>query len=350
MDLICKMVHKIDYDGENITEISTDESFDNFAYDLIQGINENVVTKEYAPTSQTTQVVANVKKIINITMDESNEAKIINRASTYMIDIANRLLNKEMEKQDQIMKMGKNVKKGSLIQAAIREKDSLYYLLAKVEHTSFVDDADFLIKTGFSSEQKKIWKTCIFDCEVEDDEITINNAHIYLNTPAKYWASDFLELREVSTDSENTKRAFRSVDALLKRDLKKKAPSDYTIIRNSIVWHMKKEIQLDYNNMINSIFEGYVPEIATEEDIESLREKMLQLPEKKKFERLFTVVPKEIKAKIKQIYQVNDGIEIKVNGYIEDIKETISAYEDNDTGTKYIKIRTNNNDVYKQFQ
>ena len=57
--------------------------------------------------------------------------------------------------------MDTNVQKGSLIQALLydEDKDSSMYLLAKVEHTDFVDDTDFSFKSGFSKDTKKIWKS-----------------------------------------------------------------------------------------------------------------------------------------------------------------------------------------------
>ena len=37
------------------------------------------------------------------------------------------------------------------------------------------------------------------------------------------------------------------------------------------------------------------------------------------------------------MYKVNEGIEIKINDYVMDLKNKIVAEEDNSTGTKYIK-------------
>lgn len=344
MELVCKTVYKIDYNAEEIAEIIPDENFDNYAFEIIENINNNIVTKEYAPTSQATQVVSDVRNTITIMGEEPDFVSMFGRVKTYMVDIANRLLAKEMDKQDQIYHMGQNVKKGSLIQAIIKEEEKYSYLLAKVEHSTFIDDADFSFKTGFSSEQKKIWKTCIMECEVNDNSVIIQTARIYLNNAAKYWADDFLELREVSTDGENTKKAFRSIDTLLNREVKTKAPSDYTIIRNYFVGYMKREQQLNYNDMVEDILGGFTPEQMSLDEIGTLKTKMLELPETKHFERLFMVVPKEVKARVRKIYSVNDGIEVKVDGFVENIKETISAVEDVDTGAKYIKIMTNNDD------
>lgn len=350
MELVCKTVYKIDYNAELIAEIIPDENFDNYAFEIIENINNNIVTKEYTPTSQATQVVSDVRNTITIMGEEPDFTKMFGRVKAYMVDIANRLLVKEIDKQDQIYHMGQNVKKGSLIQAIIKEEEKYSYLLAKVEHSTFIDDSDFSFKTGFSSEQKKIWKTCIMECEVNDNSVIIQNARIYLNNPAKYWADDFLELKEVSTDGENTKKAFRSIDTLLNKEVKTKSPGDYTVIRNSFVGYMKREQQLNYNEMVEGILGGFTPEQMSPGDVEILKTKLLELPDTKKFERLFMVVPKEVRARVRKIYSVNDGIEVKIDGFVENIKETISAVEDVDTGAKYIKIMTNNEEVYRLFE
>lgn len=70
--------------------------------------------------------------------------------------IAQRLLLKEREAQTTVVHMNTNVQKGSLIQALLydEDKDKYTYLLAKVEHTDFVDDSDFSFKSGFSKDMK----------------------------------------------------------------------------------------------------------------------------------------------------------------------------------------------------
>lgn len=351
MDYLFKAVHKIDYDAESFSEVEIHPNFDNFVTELLTNINDNVVNKAYVPTSQSTQVVNDVRSIfslIEVTEIESEEMAI--RVKSYADDIAQRLFDKEKLKQEQIYHMGQNVKKGSLIQAAIKNGDTYAYLLAKVEHSSFVDDSDFSFKSGFSSEQKKIWKTCILNCSIEDENISVNEAKIYVSNSGKYWADDFLELRELSTDAQNTKRAFNAIDTILTREVKKSAPSDYTVIRNTFVGYMKREQQLDYNEMVSAILDNYDADTLSQECIAELKNKLMELPENKKFDRLFTVVPKEIKARVKQLYKVNEGIEIKVNDFVQDIKQKISAEEDVTTGVKYIRIMTNNEDVYQQFK
>ena len=62
------------------------------------------------------------------------------------------------------VKDGYKCSKGSLIQALLydEENESFSYLLAKVEHSDFVDDADLSFKSGFSKNKKTYWKSCLF--------------------------------------------------------------------------------------------------------------------------------------------------------------------------------------------
>lgn len=351
MDCIFKSVHKIDYDAESIVEVEMYQNFDDFVTVLLTNINENVVNKLYVPSSQSTQVVNDVRNIFTLLeFSELEMEKRSQRVKSYAEDIAQRLFEKEKLKQEQIYHMGQNVKKGSLIQAAIKNDSNYSYLLAKVEHSEFVDDSDFSFKSGFPREQKKIWKTCIFNCNLEDENVVVDEAKIYVSNSGKYWFSDFLELNELSSDAQNTKRAFNAIEAVLVKEVKKIAPGDYTIIRNTFVGYMKREQQLDYNGMVSAILDNYEADALTKDNISQLKNQLLELPEKKKFDRLFSVVPKEIRAKIKKLYKVNEGIEIKVNDFVQDIKQKIIAEEDKLSGAKYIKVMTNNEDVYRQFK
>lgn len=112
------------------------------------------------------------------------------------------------------------VQKGSLILALIEDEGKVLFLLAKVEHTDFFDDSDYSIKSGFSKDTKKIWKTCLF--EIDDLNSVKFLARIYSNTVAKYWWHDFLELNELQSDELNTKRAFKAVESTLSRKSEKR--------------------------------------------------------------------------------------------------------------------------------
>ena len=109
--------------------------------------------------------------------------------------------------------------------------------------------------------------------------------------------------------------------------------------------------------MVNSILENYQPvdtdltpeEVQTiSEKIQSIRIKLLEQPEKKKFDCQFNVVNSAINARIKRVYPINDGIDLKVTRDITNLSSTIQSIEEN--GVRYIKVRTNNDETYRRFR
>lgn len=114
MDYLFKSVHKIDYDDESFVEVEMQPNFDNFVTELLTNINENVVNRAYEPSSQSTQVVTDIRNIFSfIEIEDIEPEEMMDRVKEYADDIAQRLFDKEKLKQEQIYRMGKNVKKGS---------------------------------------------------------------------------------------------------------------------------------------------------------------------------------------------------------------------------------------------
>lgn len=240
------------------------------------------------------------------------------------------------------------IQKGSLIQALLydEETDKHKYLLAKVEHTDFVDDEDFSFKSGFSKDMKKLWKSCIF--EIDDLGHTSYSAKVYSNTVAKYWYDGFLELDQVKSDETNTDRAFRAIDRTLNRNVKGIAPRDHTILRNSLILYFKANDYIDYDSMVQNTFESYHPVELEQEKLDKIIEKIRELPAKHKFDKQFNVVSSVINARFRKVYDVCSGIQLKITDGIDDINDTIKAYRDTD-GNRYIKIKTDNDLTYQQF-
>jgi len=260
-----------------------------------------------------------------------------------------RLVREEMEAQSRIRRTNTTVQRGSLIQALLHDEDleKFIYLLAKVEHTGWVDDSDFTFKTGFSKDAKSIWKSCLFDLS----DLTAGEFHarIYSDTLAQYWSSGFLELDEMNSNELNTQRAFHAIELVLKNGFRTMNSPDETIIRNSFINYMRSNELIDYSRMIETIIGNYPPvdPNVTAEKIENIKIQLLEQPEKRKFDVLFTPIRSAINAKIKRIYPVNDGIELKIFSNIQDIMQIINAIEED--GLHYIKIRTNNDATYRQF-
>lgn len=350
MTIIYKSIRIIDYEAQQVAPRETPKAFDFYISELINHINGNTSVREYRTRSNATEVIGCVLEMCANQTDE-------NYISGKMDTMAYRLLLKETEAQRQIHRTKTTVQKGSLVQALLFDENTgkYEYLLAKVEHTEWVDDSDFTFKTGFSKDKKTIWKSCLFDLsDLNADEF---HAKVYSDTKAQYWSSGFLELDEMTSDELNTQRAFQAIDAALGHGFKGLTRPDHTIIRNYFIGYFKNHEYIDYPVMVNSILENYQPVDTTLtpeeaqnmlERIQSIRTKLLEQPERKKFDSQFSVVSSAINARIRKVYPINDGIDLKVTRDITDMSATIQSVEEN--GIRYIKVRTNNDDTYRRFR
>ena len=158
MKIIYNSIRIIDYAKENVYNRDTPETFNEYVVDLINHINSNINVRAYKTSSNSTEIISCVLDILH---NEDDVEYVMHKNDV----IAQRLLRKEKEAQSRVSNMNINVKKGSLIQALIFDeiRDAYLYLLAKVEHSDFIDDYDYSIKTGFSKDKKTIWKSCLFD-------------------------------------------------------------------------------------------------------------------------------------------------------------------------------------------
>ena len=341
MEIVIQTIRIIDYENNAVYVRDTPETFSDYVRQLITYINGNTSIREYRTRSANTEVISCILDIVKNQIDED--------FVTSKIDfIANRLLLKECEAQTSVTHMDTNVQKGSLIQALLyeEESDKYTYLLAKVEHTDFVDDSDFSFKSGFSKDMKKLWKSCIFD--IDDLNATSFSAKVYSNTVAKYWYDTFLELDQVVSDEVNTDRAFRAIESALNRNIKNIAPRDHTLIRNNVIAYFKTNDFIDYDAMIQSTLENYHPVELEQEKMDKVIKKIRELPDKHNFDKQFNTVSSVINARIRKVYDVCQGIQLKITDAIDDFDDTIMAYRDVD-GNRYIKIKTDNDLTFRRF-
>lgn len=144
-----RSIHIIDYENNRILSRDIPATFDEYVGELIEHINRNDSVRDYKTRSRYTEVISGA---IAISSQKDNADVVRERTNS----IANRLLVKEVEAQGHIGRLNTNVQKGSLIQALLfdEQEHKHVYLLAKVEHSTFVDDVDFSFKTGFSKDKK----------------------------------------------------------------------------------------------------------------------------------------------------------------------------------------------------
>mgnify|MGYP002797668233 FL=1 len=340
MRVITQAIRVIDYEKNRVLTRDIMSNFSEYIEQLIGYINSNTSVREYRTQTANTEVIAEILEIVQ----HQKEPDLV----TSNVDmIANRLLRKEKEANERIIQLDTNVQKGSLILALIEDEASNLFLLAKVEHTDFFDDTDYSVKSGFSKDTKKIWKTCLF--EIDDINAAQFGARIYSNTVAKYWWHDFLELEELQSDEMNTKKAFRSIETALNRNLKQTAPHDHMVIRNAMYLYFNSVKQFDYEDLLDQTIRRYTPDDMTEEIKKNLIEKLESLPREKGFDCQFISTPTVIKSKMRKTYEVYNGIQIRIPGGMKELKDIIRAQQDSD-GKRYLKIRVNDENTYRVFE
>ena len=347
MNIVQTSIHIIDREAERVTQREAPEAFEAYVDELINHVRNNVSVRDYKTRSTSTEVI---RCILDLCANQ--ESSII---SAKMNTMANRLLLKETEIQGRIGGMNIEVQRGSLIQALLFDEaaEAYSYLLAKVEHSEWVDDSDFTFKTGFSKDKKTMWKSCLFD--LSDFAVDEFQAKIYSDTKAQYWSNGFLELDEMNSDEVNTQKAFKAIDATLGHGFRGVTSPDQLIIRNSFINYLKTNEHIDYPTMVNSLMENYQivdtnlsedEKVAMSERVQNIRKRLLEQPEKRQFDSQFNAVNNAINARIRQVFKLREGIDLRVTADIE--PGVIRSVEEE--GVRFIKVRTDNDETFRKFQ
>ena len=336
MEILKLLSHNILVEEEKIVENKiTNEEAKDFFNSIIDEVLEKETKKSYKPRTPTTEVISIITRVLK-DMD-SNEELLEN--------IPERLLKYEISTQKDIDKLGTKIKKGCLLQAYIKKNEKKYFIITKIEATDGLDMTELRMRAILPS-SKKIIKNALFEIN-EDEEfgdifLSDTNANI-----SKYWYDDFLELEEMTTDEMNTQKTYGIVMREIKNKLEKISPSDYTFCRNACITFFKTKGTFDLNDAINDIFLSYNFEdeaIKKEEIIEKIKNKI----KKEGLDTQFVLKKDVIKNRlIKMKKRVNEGISIEIDGYIENIKDSIYSIEQN--GEKYIMIKSTEEETYKSF-
>lgn len=350
MKIFFKVMHKIDYESRQYEKRNMPEHFNNYIKRVISEACSNKNIRAYKVGEKDGEVIENIKLIAQKFKNNQFQEDDLD---SYCNNIAQKLLDTEIQCQEYIesRNLPGQLLKGSLLQAiAYDEKEKIHQiLLAKVESSEWFDDNDYEVKTGFPKNGHKIWKTCVLDLKIEEN-IEILKIVVYVNNGAKYWTKDFIQIVETQSDQSNTERAFKFLDQILQKKVKKVSPSDHMILRNSLIRYFRCEGFIDYYEMIKDIFMDYTPQSMEKDMYDNVIEQLKSLPEKKSFDCQFTSVPKAVKAKIKSVFKVTNEIQLTINDRLEgEVSDYIESFIDKETGQQYIKIKTDDQQTYETF-
>lgn len=156
-----------------------------------------------------------------------------------------------------------------------------------------------------------------------------------------------MELEELKDDETNTQASFKAVESLITRNLRNKSPNDYSMLRNHLVTYYRSQTNFDYDGLLDTVFGSYVPD-NPDVKINELRNKAKELPEVKGFDRVFSVKPDTIKARIRKTYKVNSVAELRIIGSSNNLRNLISSeYKE---GEKVIQIKTDNDELFDLYK
>lgn len=360
MHILYSYFYQIGYEQNEIIPRQITSDMNRYILELVSFVTNNQATRLFKTRSDDTEVIGITTEIMNSIysweVEDINGEQPENSRDQYMStkieNIARRLLRSEIDRQALIDRLGTRIRKGSLLAVCLKdeEEDKYIFMLSKVNNTNFIDDIELNFRAGFSSDSQKEWKSTLIECVKQDDEgIQIDTIKVYLNSAASYWCDEFLEIDEMHTDEVNTGLVHKSVEATLVKMIKPSAPSDYLHLSNYVIGYMRRGGILEYPRMIDDIFREYEPIELSHEQLEKTIDKLCELPEKKKFDCQFTCIPSQIKARVKKLYKVTESIELKINGYMDQIEDTIQSFEDED-GERFIQIKTTDNNTYRTFK
>lgn len=338
--IIFTQVHKINRETNTVEEKNTsNEDLQGYINSLMQGVISNRNYKRYKPVRETAEINKIVEKSVK---DEGilEEEKHC---------LAEKYLAAEIVGQDRIKNLKNEIRRGYLIEALVQEEEKFYYSISKVEIDEFIDDELLTNRTGLPYKDK-ILKTALF---IYDKQKVREDIWVLDKANSEYWIKDFLEVEELNKDEITTKKVFAVIEkaiqtgTIAEKDKDKRSYVDYWNLRNALVTYFQSPRRFNYDEMMEYMFNNYVPEHESLVDLEKIKRIIDTKILIERYDTDFQIAPEVIKTKIKKVFKANSCIDIQILAGSERIREFISSYTEDDK--RYIRIMTENDETYKAF-
>jgi len=317
-------LHRIDLDKESIGDrvtITENNDFDDYVSNLIEDMYDSNRYKSYKFSSNETEVARQVLEMNEEMWEEKSQI------------ISERLLRSEKLAQERLKEFT-HLRVGSLVQLLGRVDGKNILIVTKVDHNAYLDEENLKKHLGLPIHQR-VQKTAIFSYEdkntLGDIRLSDTNKKI-----SQYWWKDFLEVEELKSSESNTLTAFNAIDNVLRKDVRRKSKSDFWTLRNAVISYFRTNENCTFDTLISSIFDEYSPD-HSELDMEDVKKKISDLPNKYKFDSQFEISSSSIKAKIKNQIQLAENLELKITGHIDNLEKLIDTGIA-ESGRKYIRI------------
>lgn len=339
MNIIFSKLYKIDVQQNTVESIilpETQNDLSGYITQLIESIAEDSDSKEFNFLSDATEV----RTLILRAIEQQDYDHPITQ-------IASRLLMKEALAQENT-NLPIEIHRGMLIFSMVQmTEDTKKFIISKAEHTEFLDDVTFNKRQG-PPLKKKIYKAFTVDI---DSSLSFSKISVYDTnaTISKYWWRDFLELSEIRSSEENTENAFSAIDTKVLTPIKKDYPKDYIYLRNSVIHYFRATSEFRMDDFIQIGIGNYQP-FDNSLNINSVKTKIRELPERYKFDTLFEINPDKIRARFIKDIKLTDQIDLRLKQDIDNLEDVISAkiiegkkyvLVESTTGYEYFRNRTN---------
>lgn len=318
-----------------------DANIKNYITEHLVNIHQEEDIRKYSiKQNQSTQVLTCMNEILQTDAEESK--------FEYAQQIADRLLEKEVEAQAKINHLNNELQKGGLIVTHFTNENKKFFVIAKVHFIDVRMESNFE-KGKATPEKEHMLKTVIIP--VDNDSVTYttqaNYALVTDSTKSKgslaatFWWKEFLELIVIITDEDNTNKAFNRIDGYLrKKFFDQDYKMDYFSSRNSLISYMKSSPSFTFNTAIDSILGDFstldymsaLPNEGKEAEKAKIIEEIKKLNKNKNdeiiFDGNFAIDKKAIKAKMKKVIKLDTSISLTLDDEIQNLRDKIVAGTD----------------------
>ena len=329
MDIEYLKLIKIDHENNNVQEqpLDDDGNVRDYVMDIIGQITENAGERRYEFKEGELTMKTWIGDIVN---DNERDSRAVS--------IAERLLQKEETAQQRYRNIT-DIQKGILLIAYCKMTDTEYKMvICKADYSEFLEETTGEKKNGLPT-KKKIFKS--FAANITLNAGTYRYGEIVsfdVNTKqSKYRYDEFLDLKALHNDGDNSDKAFSYLKSKILDQVKKKSKSDYLVLWNMTVAYMRSEGEFSMDHYADNILSVYHP-VGTGLNMCELARKAKTLPSQYNFDSRFQKVPSKITAKMKNEIKLTDDIELVLKRNIPHLPRTIKAHEE--AGEKYIMIRS----------
>lgn len=325
---------KIDHENNNVIDESLNEegNVKQYVMDIIAQITENAGDRRYEFKDGELTMKTWIDCIV-----QNNERDVC------AMSIAKRLLEKEITAQQRYHSIT-DIQKGILLIAYCKMTEIDYkVIICKADYSEFIEETSGEKKNGLPT-KKKIFKSFAANITINAGTFSYSEILTFdVNAKqTKYWYDEFLDLKVLHDDSENTVNAFNYLKSKILDVVRKNSKSDYLVLWNSTVAYMRSEGEFSMDYYADNILAAYNP-ICNRLHMNELAERAKTLPRQYNFDSRFQKVPSKIQAKIKNEIKLTDDIELVLKKNIPNLSRTIKPYEED--GEKYIMVRSE--DGYK---